>query len=108
MGTHGLAQKRKYLSKPKDYTAVIKKTGGNFGLRVKDIDFSQNQVVVRSGKGNKDRYTTLPTAVKEPLLRHLQRVKGQHQEDLSRGLGAVALPNALERKYPNASREWGW
>ncbi len=51
-------------------------------LRVKDIDFSQNQVVVRSGKGNKDRYTTLPTAVKEPLLRHLQWVKGQHQEDL--------------------------
>ena len=77
-------------------------------LRVKDIDFSQNQVVVRSGKGNKDRYTTLPTAVKEPLLRHLQWVKGQHQEDLSRGLGSVALPNALERKYPNASREWGW
>jgi len=77
-------------------------------LRVKDIDFSQNQVVVRSGKGNKDRYTTLPTALKEPLLRHLQWVKGQHQEDLSRGLGGVALPNALERKYPNATREWGW
>ena len=77
-------------------------------LRVKDIDFSQNQVVVRSGKGNKDRYTTLPTVVKGPLVRHLQGVKGQQQEDLSRGLGAVALPNALERKYPNATREWGW
>ena len=77
-------------------------------LRVKDIDFSQNQVVVRCGKGNKDRYTTLPTAAKEPLLRHLHVVKRQHQEDLTKGLGDVALPNALERKYPNAGKEWGW
>ncbi len=77
-------------------------------LRVKDLDFAQNQVVVRSGKGNKDRYTTLSTAIKEPLLRHLQGVKGQHQTDLRKGLGSVALPHAFERKYPNAGKEWGW
>ena len=77
-------------------------------LRVKDIDFSRNQIVVRAGKGNKDRYTMLPTAVKEPLLRHLRTVKLQHEEDLRKGLGRVALPDALERKYPNAGKEWGW
>lgn len=77
-------------------------------LRIKDIDFSRNQIVVRAGKGDKDHYTMLPAAVKEPLLRHLQAVRRQHQEDLRKGLGRVALPNALERKYPNAGREWGW
>ena len=77
-------------------------------LRVKDVDFSGNQVVVRAGKGDKDRYTMLPGAVKEPLQRHLQIVKRQHEEDLKRGLGRVALPNALERKYVNAGKEWGW
>lgn len=50
----------------------------------------------------------LPGAVKEPLLRHLQAVKRQHEEDLRKGLGRVALPNALERKYPHAGKEWGW
>jgi len=77
-------------------------------LRVKDIDFSRNQIVIRAGKDNKDRYTMLPAAVKEPLLRHLQAMKRQHEEDLRKGLGHVALPNALERKYPNAGKEWGW
>jgi integron integrase len=77
-------------------------------LRVKDVDFSGNQVVVRAGKGDKDRYTMLPGTVKEPLQRHLQIVKRQHEEDLKRGLGRVALPNALERKYVNAGKEWGW
>jgi len=77
-------------------------------LRVKDIDFSRNQIVVRAGKGNKDRYTMLPAAVMEPLRKHLQAVKRQHEEDLKRGLGRVALPDALERKYPNAGKEWGW
>lgn len=77
-------------------------------LRVKDIDFSKNQIVIRAGKGDKDRYTMLPGAVKEPLIRHLQAVKRQHEEDLKRGLGRVALPNALERKYLNAGKEWGW
>jgi integron integrase len=77
-------------------------------LRVKDIDFSKNQIIVRAGKGNKDRYTMLPAAAKEPLLRHLQAIKRQHEEDLKQGLGRVSLPDALERKYPNAGKEWGW
>jgi integron integrase len=77
-------------------------------LRVKDIDFTSNQIVVRAGKGDKDRHTMLPAAVKEALAKHLDLVKRQHQRDLERGLGRVALPDALERKYPNASKEWGW
>jgi site-specific recombinase XerD len=77
-------------------------------LRVKDIDFTSNEIVVRSGKGDKDRHTMLPTAVKEPLAKHLDLIKRQHQRDLERGLGRVALPNALGRKYPNAGKEWGW
>jgi integron integrase len=75
-------------------------------LRVKDIDFTSNQIVVRAGKGDKDRHTMLPAAVKESLFKHLDLVKRQHQRDLERGLGRVALPNALERKYPNAGKEW--
>jgi integron integrase len=77
-------------------------------LRVKDIDFSRNEIVVRSGKGNKDRYTMLPSAVREPLVQHLQGAKLQHEGDLKKGLGRVSLPNALDRKYPNAGKEWGW
>lgn len=77
-------------------------------LRVKDLDFEKGQIVVRAGKGNKDRYTMLPGAVKEPLLRHLEEVKRLHQEDIGRGLGRVAMPGALDRKYPNAGLEWGW
>jgi integron integrase len=77
-------------------------------LRVKDIDFTSNQIVVRAGKGDKDRHTMLPAAVKEPLAKHLEVIRRQHQGDLERGLGRVALPNALERKYPNAGKEWGW
>jgi integron integrase len=77
-------------------------------LRVKDMDFSRNQIVVRAGKGNKDRYAMLPAAAKEPLLRHLQAMKSQHEDDLKEGLGRVSLPDALERKYPSAGKEWGW
>lgn len=77
-------------------------------LRVKDIDFSKNQIVVRAGKGDKDRYTMLPAAAKDPLLRHLQAVKRRHEEDLGQGMGRVSLPDALEHKYPNAGKEWGW
>jgi len=77
-------------------------------LRVKDVDFSRNQIVIRAGKGDKDRYTMLPTAVQQPLQRHIEQVKRQHDDDLRLGLGRVALPNALERKYPNAAKEWGW
>ena len=77
-------------------------------LRIKDVDFAQNQIVVRAGKGNKDRYTPLPTSVQEPLKLHLDAVRRQHEEDLLQGLGRVALPYALDRKYPNAPKEWGW
>ena len=77
-------------------------------LCVKDLDLSRNQILVRGGKGDKDRYTTLPTATAQPLAQHLQSVKVQHEEDLRQGLGRVILPNALERKYPNAGKEWGW
>jgi integron integrase len=77
-------------------------------LRVKDIDFSQNEILVRAGKGNKDRHVPLPEAVRDPLVQHLRRVKLQHDSDLKAGLGRVSLPDALERKYPNANKEWGW
>lgn len=77
-------------------------------LRVKDIDVTASQILVRAGKGDKDRHTMLPAALKETLAKHLQLVKQQHERDLACGLGRVALPNALERKYPNAGKEWGW
>jgi integron integrase len=77
-------------------------------LRVKDVDFARNHITVREGKGNKDRLTMLPTAVKELLARHLEEVREQHERDLAHGFGCVALPDALERKYPNANREWSW
>jgi integron integrase len=77
-------------------------------LRVKDIDFARNQIVVRAGKGNKDRLTMLPDAAKPDLLRHLDAVRAQHQLDLRAGAGWVELPNALARKYPSAGREWPW
>jgi len=77
-------------------------------LRVKDIDFARNEIMVRAGKGDKDRHTMLPSAIKDLLIRHIVTIRSQHQEDLSKGPGRVALPNALERKYPNAGREWPW
>jgi integron integrase len=77
-------------------------------LRVKDIDFARNQIVVRAGKGAKDRLTMLPAVVKTSLVKRLQEVQRQHREDLMRGFGRVYLPDALERKYPNANKEWGW
>lgn len=77
-------------------------------LRVKDVDFAQQQVVVRDGKGSESRVTMLPTKVVEPLHTHLRRVKQIHQQDLGQGYGSVYLPFALERKYPNAAREWIW
>jgi site-specific recombinase XerD len=75
---------------------------------VKDIDVERRQIVIRRGKGQKDRPTVLPAAVVEPLARHLESVKRQHEADLARGLGRVVLPFALDRKYPNAPTEWGW
>ena len=77
-------------------------------LRVKDIDFDQHRVVVRRGKGDKDRATLLPQALVEPLRSHLARVKKRHEADLAEGHGEVRLPDALMRKYPNAGKEWAW
>jgi integron integrase len=77
-------------------------------LRVKDIDFGYRQVVVRDGKGAKDRVTMLPAALAEPLKLHLARVRALHERDLSRGCGDVELPDALARKYPKAPYEWAW
>ena len=77
-------------------------------LRVKDVDFATNQIVIRHGKGGKDRVTMLPAAVKAALIAHLERARKQHQADLRHGAGWVELPSALTRKYPNAGRDWGW
>jgi integron integrase len=77
-------------------------------LRVKDLDFTQRHVVVREGKGAKDRLTTLPERLVVPLQAHLQYVKMLHEQDLRKGFGAVYLPYALARKYPNAERAWIW
>jgi integron integrase len=77
-------------------------------LRVKDIDFHYNQITVRDGKGEKDRVTILPKALKGPLRRHLARVRLLHEEDLVEGFGEVYLPYALDRKYPNAAKQWIW
>ncbi|MDQ5843799.1 MAG: integron integrase [Acidobacteriota bacterium] len=77
-------------------------------LRVKDVDMGYNQIVVRDGKGEKDRITLLPARVKRTLIRHLQKVKLLHEEDRASGHGNVYLPYALERKYPEAARAWGW
>ena len=77
-------------------------------LRVQDVDFSTNQLVVRGGKGDKDRVTMLPAMTKADLAAHLRAVRTQHEEDLAAGGGWVELPTALARKYPNAGREWAW
>lgn len=77
-------------------------------LRVKDVDFERAELTIRDGKGQKDRMTTLPKRLIEPLRDHLARVKVRHERDLEEGFGRVCLPFALERKYPNADREWGW
>ena len=76
--------------------------------RVKDLDFEQRQVIVRDGKGQKDRITLLPETLAAPLRNHLEHVRRIHAQDLARGYGAVYLPDALARKYPNAEQEWIW
>jgi integron integrase len=77
-------------------------------LRVQDIDFDSNTIFVRSGKGDKDRSTVLPKAVRERLIEHIANVKTLHDKDRAIGHGEVILPDALSRKYPNAAKEWIW
>jgi integron integrase len=99
-GTHALIAQLLYGSGMRLMEAVR--------LRVKDVEFSRREILVREGKGFKDRVTMLPDAVIEPLLRHFEKVKMLHEEDLALGYGEVYLPYALDKKYPNAGREWGW
>ncbi len=77
-------------------------------LRVKDLDLRRGEIVVRGGKGDRDRVTVLPAIVVGPLERHLDVVRGLHQKDLARGAGRVPLSEGLLRKYPNAAAEWRW
>ena len=77
-------------------------------LRVKDVDFGRNEITIHDGKGFKDRMTMLPVSLKPALLLHLERVRAIHANDLAAGLGRVALPYALARKYQNANQEWSW
>ena len=77
-------------------------------LRVKDVCFDEGYIVVRNGKGDKDRITVLPERCREGLRAQIERARRQHQHDLEGGFGAVYLPHALERKYPNENREFGW
>lgn len=77
-------------------------------LRIKDVDFEYRQVVVRDGKGRKDRVTVLPEAIDAALQTHLRSVRKQHAWAMQQGFGGVALPGALAAKYPGATTEWGW
>jgi integron integrase len=77
-------------------------------LRVKDIDFARKEIIIRDGKGQKDRVTMLPETVVEPLKVHLLKARMLHERDMAQGAGRVTLPDAIARKYLNAEREWGW
>jgi integron integrase len=77
-------------------------------LRVKDLDLERREIRVRSGKGDRDRVTMLPSSLVEPLQRHLAQRRARHEHDRARGLGRTPLPRALAAKYPNAPAEWPW
>ncbi|NEQ34079.1 MAG: integron integrase [Leptolyngbya sp. SIO4C5] len=77
-------------------------------LRIKDLDFPQSQIIVRDAKGQESRVTMLPSSLQIELKEHLQQVRQTHQQDLDQGYGAVTLPFALARKYPNVNRQWIW
>lgn len=77
-------------------------------LRVKDVDLARYEILVREGKGFKDRVTMLPVALVPTITLHLERVKALHEKDLQAGYGEVYMPMALDRKYPGAGKSWGW
>lgn len=77
-------------------------------LRVKDVDFGNHQIVIREGKGEKDRFTILPDSITDELQAHLMVVKAMHEKDLKEGFGETSLPYALAQKYKSASKEWLW
>ena len=99
-GTNGLIARLLYGSGLRIMEAVR--------LRVKDLDLESCEILVRDGKGAKDRVTMLPSSLVDPLRAHLVLVRELHAQDLSAGLPGVYLPYALDRKYPNAPREWAW
>lgn len=99
-GTHGLMARTLYGTGMRLMECVR--------LRVKDVDFCARQILVRDGKGGKDRVTMLPDVLAEPLSAHLARVRTLHEQDRAAGLPGVHLPDAIERKYRNAGREWAW
>jgi integron integrase len=77
-------------------------------LRIKDVDFTNNLLIIRAGKGEKDRTTVLPERIKGSFKSYLQRIKQMHDQDLANGYGVTTLPDAMEKKYPNANKEWAW
>ena len=77
-------------------------------LRVKDMELGNKRILVRDGKGSKDRVTILPTSLVPHLRAHIEKVRELHRQAIKRGFGGVELPYALERKYPRAHLEWGW
>ena len=77
-------------------------------LRVHDVDFGRRELLIRDGKGHKDRITVLPEGITRQLQAHLRETRKRHETDLREGFGEVFLPHALARKYPFAAREWGW
>ncbi len=77
-------------------------------LRVKDVDFARKEILIRDGKGFKDRITMLPKSVIAPLKTHLEKVKALHESDLASGYGEVYMPQALAKKYPYAASDWAW
>lgn len=109
-----------------EVTAVLDRMSGTYGLlarllygtgmrlmevirlRVKDVDFSRAEIVVRDGKGGKDRVTMLPQSLVPPLQAHLRERRALFEDDLAKGMASVYLPDALERKYVNAAVDWGW
>ena len=99
-GTYGLIARLLYGSGLRLMEAVR--------LRVKDVDFEYMEILVRDGKGEKDRRTILPRPLSEPLRHQLERVRLLHEQDLREGFGEVYLPYALARKYPSAPKEWAW
>jgi len=100
VGTHGLMGRLLYGTGMRLMECVR--------LRVKDIDFGRNEILIRDGKGSKDRVTMLPAALAAPLADHLTRRRTIYEDDLVLGKAEVWLPDALARKYPTAEKEWGW
>ncbi len=76
-------------------------------LRIKEIDLERGVIIVRAGKGDKDRRTILPERLKDDLIRYIASVRSVYEKDREQGLNGIYLPDALERKYPNAGKEWG-